>query len=58
MYSGPADRDDSFQKFLVVWGGEADMVDKVNVNDLAFDLADDAVLGRCKMKWQNRVYHG
>ena len=58
LYSGPEVREDSLGKFLVAWGVETDMVDKVNVGDLEGDLADDAVWGRWKAKLHAKVYHG
>ena len=42
LCSGDPGREDSSGAFLDTWGIEADLVDKVNVEEPEGDLADDA----------------
>ena len=58
LYSGDAVREDSLGQFLVAWGIETDMVDKVNVGAVDSDLADDALWRRWRAKLKDGVYHG
>ena len=58
LFSGSDARDDSLGRFLVAWGIETDMVDKVNAGAVDNDLADDAVWCRWRAKLKAGEYHG